>query len=87
MNTYPHLCQQVGLDCESCTEGTARHLEKVCKGVRGRMIGQLFAQIYTDPACAKMHTHFAAAYMKASVELPRKMAASAERHRAIAAVA
>lgn len=37
------------------------------------MIGQLFVQIYTDPACAKMHTHFATAYLAASVERPGAM--------------
>jgi hypothetical protein len=87
MHTYPRICHDVGLDCETCTEGAARNLSKICKGLKGKMIGQLFVQIYTDPACAKMHVHFAEAYMAASEEVPRKMAASAERHRAIAAVA
>jgi hypothetical protein len=71
MNTYPRICHEVGLDCETCTEATARSLAKVCKGLKGKLIGQLFVQIYTDPACSKMHVHFAAAYMTASVE--RKM--------------
>jgi len=39
------------------------------------MIGQLFVQIYSDPACSKMHAHFAEAYMAASVERPRVMSA------------
>jgi hypothetical protein len=68
MNTYPRICHEVGLDCKTCTEGTARNLAKVCKGLRGKMIGQLFVQIYTDPACAQMHGHFAEAYMAASIE-------------------
>lgn len=84
MNTYPRICSEVGLDCETCTEGTARNLAKVCKGLRGKMIGQLFVQIYTDPACARMHGHFAEAYIQASGE--RKMPMS-ERLLAIAAVA
>jgi hypothetical protein len=87
MDTYPRICHEVGLDCESCTESTARNLAKICKGLKGKMIGQLFVQIYTDPACAKMHVHFGEAYIEASEEVPRKMVASAERHRAIAAVA
>jgi hypothetical protein len=68
MNTYPRICQEVGLDCETCTEGTARHLAKVCKGLHGKMIGQMFVQIYSDPACSKMHGHFAEAYLGATVE-------------------
>ena len=84
MNTYPRICHEVGLDCETCTEGTARNLAKVCTGLRGKMIGQLFVQIYTDPACSKMHAHFAEAYMAASVERPRVMS---ERVVAMAAVA
>lgn len=39
------------------------------------MIGQLFVQIYTDPACARMHRHFAEAYVEA--ERPLAMAAVA----------
>jgi hypothetical protein len=77
MNTYPRICHEVGLDCESCAEGTARNLAKVCKGLRGKMIGQLFVQIYTDPACSRMHGHFAAAYIAASGERPLVMAAVA----------
>jgi hypothetical protein len=68
MNTYPRICSDSGLDCEVCTEGTARNLAKICKGLKGKMIGQLFVQIHTDPACAKMHSHFAQAYLAASIE-------------------
>ena len=84
MNTYPRICHEVGLDCETCTETTARNLAKVCKGLRGKMIGQLFVQIYSDPACSSMHGHFAEAYLAASGE--RKMPMS-EVSLAIAAVA
>ena len=84
MNTYPQICSEVGLDCETCTKGTARNLAKVCKGLRGKMIGQLFVQIYTDPACARMHGHFAEAYLAASEERRMPMP---ERPAAMAAVA
>ena len=77
MNTYPGICQEVGLDCETCTEGTARNLAKVCRGLRGKMIGQLFVQIHPDPACARMHAHFAEAYLAASAEVPLALAALA----------
>ena len=84
MNTYPEICHQVGLDCETCTEGTARNLAKICKGLRGKMVGQLFVQIYTDPACSKMHAHFAEAYLTASIE---RMPVVGERPLRMAAVA
>jgi len=78
MNTYPQICTEIGLDCNTCIEGTARNLAKVCKGLRGKMIGQMFVQIYTDPACSRMHAHFAVAYEDASSETrPRAMAAVA----------
>jgi hypothetical protein len=75
MNTYPRICHDVGLDCETCTESTARNLAKICKGLRGKSIGQMFVQIYTDPACARMHVHFSEEYMMASVERPGVMSA------------
>jgi len=84
MNTYPRICSEVGLDCETCTEGTARNLAKVCVGLKGKMIGQLFVQIYTDPACAGMHAHFEEAYLAASGERKPPMS---ERYLAVAAVA
>ena len=77
MNTYPEICAQVGLDCKACTEGTARNLAKVCKGLKGKIVGQMFVQIHTDPACSKMHGHFTNAYLEASMEPPLVMAALA----------
>lgn len=84
MDTYPGICHDVGLDCETCTESTARNLAKICKGLRGKLIGQMFVQIYTDPACSKMHAHFAAAYAAASIE---RMPPMSEHRLTIAAVA
>jgi hypothetical protein len=84
MTTYPGICHQVGLDCETCTETTARNLAKICKGLKGKMIGQLFVQIYSDPACSKMHEHFASAYLAAELRMPMATATS---RIAIAAVA
>jgi hypothetical protein len=60
---YPQLCFETGLTCEVCTEGTARHLARVCKGLRGKMIGQMFVTIHPHPACAPMHAHFAERYV------------------------
>jgi hypothetical protein len=76
-NTYPRLCFEVGLTCESCTTAAARQLAQCCKGLRGKMIGQLFVQLYPNPACAGMHGHFADAYREASSERPKILAAVA----------
>ena len=67
-NTYPALCYEVGLTCQSCTAETARQLAIACKGLRGKMVGQLFVQIHPHSACAPMHAHFAACYREASPE-------------------
>jgi hypothetical protein len=63
---YPRLCVEVGLDCETCVSGTARELASACKGLRGKMVGQMFVQLYPDPACSRMHAHFAEAYRVAN---------------------
>ena len=68
-NNYPRICSEVGLTCESCTRATARELAAVCKGLRGKAVGQLFVQIYPNSACAPMHSYFAAQYREASREL------------------
>ena len=68
MNTYPEMCREVGLDCQTCTDGTARNSAKICKGLKGTAIGQLFVQIHSDPACAAMHGHFVKAYLEASIK-------------------
>jgi hypothetical protein len=67
-NNYPALCHEVGLTCETCTAETARQLARVCQGLRGKMIGQLFVQIHPHSACAPMHAHFAECYREASQE-------------------
>ena len=68
-DTSPQICSEVGLVCESCIAGTARDLASVCKGLRGKMIGQLFVQIHPNSACAPMHKRFAARYREASQAL------------------
>lgn len=87
MNTYPGICHDVGLDCESCTGETAKNLAKVVKGLRGKMIGQMFVQIYTDPACSKMHAHFASSYLAAERPMEMKIPIGVERPMAMGAVA
>jgi hypothetical protein len=77
-NTYPRICLEVGLTCENCTATTARHLAAVCKGLRGKMIGQLFVQLHPHAACAPMHKQFAEHYHEASsAEIPGAMAIAA----------
>ena len=77
-DTYPHLCINVGLSCETCTTDSARHLASACHGLRGPAIRQLFVQIYPDPACSPMAVHFEQQYKKASVkEFPAPLMALA----------
>ncbi len=68
-DNLPQICSEVGLSCQECTAGTARQVASLCKGLRGKAIGQLFVQIYPNPACAPMHAHFAEAYQEASAEV------------------
>ena len=65
-NSYPNVCIEVGLTCEVCISSTAREVARVCKGLRGKMLGQMFVQLYPDPACSRMHAHFAQEYRDAS---------------------
>jgi len=63
--SYPRICLEVGLDCETCTSGTAIQVAAVCKGLSGKAIAQMFVQIYPSLACSGMHSHFAAHYNRA----------------------
>jgi len=85
-NNYPQICSEVGLTCESCTSSAARDLASICKGLRGKAVGQLFVQIYPNPACAPMHSHFVACYKEAAVEsapVPVKLPASIPERREV----
>jgi hypothetical protein len=64
---YPALCTTVGLACDTCVSDSARHVAAICKGMRGKMIVQLFVQLYPEPACARMSARFADSYRDASV--------------------
>jgi hypothetical protein len=78
---YPRICQEVGLTCKRCTEDTATSLAAVCKGLRAKAVTQLFHQIYPQPACASMSSHFGRAYRAASqveVRLPERLPARKE---------
>ena len=70
--SYPNACIEVGLTCEECTSNTARQVARVCKGLRGKMLGQMFVQLYPDPACAQAHSNFAQAYRDASPREPQR---------------
>jgi hypothetical protein len=81
--TYPALCLEVGLDCETCVRETATEAAKVCPGLKGKAIGQLFVLLYPNAACASAHHLFAHQYQSAPAELgekpvPRKPAGSAK---------
>jgi hypothetical protein len=64
-------CSETGLSCEACTSQTATELARTCKGLRGKMVAQLFVQLYPAPECARMHANFAAVYRKATVSETR----------------
>jgi len=69
-NNYPHLCREVGLSCIECTESVAAQTARLCTGLNGKRVGQLFVQIYPHPACAPMHANFEAAYRRAQRKGP-----------------
>jgi len=77
-DNIPQICSEVGLTCESCTAETARNLAAVCKGLPGKMVAQLFVQIYPNSACAPMHRSFASHYREASVALAETVTAPVE---------
>jgi hypothetical protein len=64
-------CNETGLSCQSCTSQTATELARTCKGLSGRMVTQLFVQLYPDPGCARMHANFGAEYRRVSGALVR----------------
>ena len=77
-DNIPQICSEVGLTCESCTAETARNLAAVCKGLPGKMVAQLFVQIYPNSACAPMHRRFAIHYQEASAALAETVAVPVE---------
>ena len=85
-SNLPQICTEVGLTCESCTAETARHVAAVCKGLRGKAIGQMFVQLYPNAACAPAHKLFAAHYESAS-ETPKRRDFMSVRPTVMAAVA
>jgi len=62
----PQSCYEVGLNCRDCSAENARELARLCVGLRGKAVSQLFLQVHSHPACAPMHAHFADAYREAS---------------------
>ena len=72
-DNIPQICSEVGLTCETCTAETARHVAAVCKGLPGKMIAQLFVQIYPNSACAPMHRRFAAHYQERPPRWPKRI--------------
>jgi len=70
---YPALCLEVGLDCATCVKGTATEAAKVCPGLKGKAIGQLFVLLYPNSACAAMHHCFSEEYQNAPGELSERV--------------
>lgn len=85
-DNLPQICTEVGLTCQSCTGETARQVAAICKGLRGKAIGQMFVQLYPNAACAPAHKLFAAHYESAS-ETPKRRDFMSVRQTVMAAVA
>ena len=68
-SNYPSVCFDLGMDCISCVRETARESAKVCPGLKGKAIGQIFVLLYPQAACAPMHQQFADEYLRAPGEL------------------
>jgi hypothetical protein len=68
-SNYPSVCFDLGMDCISCVQETARESAKVCPGLKGKAIGQIFVLLYPKAACAPMHQQFAVEYLRAPGEL------------------
>lgn len=62
-NNYPHLCREVGLGCRECVQQVAEQTARLCTGLRGKAIGQMFVNLYPNPACSSMHAEFEATYL------------------------
>jgi len=75
--TYPQLCREVGLSCQECIETVARQTSRLCTGLRGKAIGQLFVQLYPHPSCSPMHAQFEAVYLQAQRKGPGREIAGA----------
>ena len=86
--SYPNACRAVGLTCEECTSSAAREVARLCTGLRGKALGQMFVQLYPQPACSPMYSYFAQAYRAASSPEPQRIQPQHEtRLYAISAVA
>ena len=64
-NDPPALCVEVGLNCESCTQASARELAQACPELPGKLVKQLFVQIHAYSACTRMYGNFSRAYAAA----------------------
>jgi hypothetical protein len=73
---YPQMCYDMGKDCQSCVKDTAAEAAKVCPGLKGKALVQLFVLLYPNQGCAPMAKRFARDYRDTPEEvIPRKPAA------------
>ena len=69
-------CVELGLVCDECASRTAHQLAQSCKGLPGKLISQMFVQLYPQPECSRMCVRFAAAYRDASEVILKRPARS-----------
>ena len=86
-DTYPDLCLDVGKDCHSCVRTTALEAAKVCPGMKGKALGQLFVLLYPISGCAPMAKRFGQEYRNSPGELTPRKPIAAQGGRAKGAVA
>ena len=86
-DNYPALCLDVGKDCRSCVKDTASEAAKVCPGLKGKALGQLFVMLYPNSGCAPMAKRFAREYAESPALLGLRKPVTGERVRAKTAVA
>ncbi len=74
---HTQLCDEVGLDCTQCVRECAGHTARICGSLNGRLIGEIFGQIYHHAQCQQMSDLFARAYVEALVPRRKPVASAA----------
>ena len=89
MDAYnlPQLCRENGLSCQECTDTSAKNLARICNGLQGTAVNQIFAQMYPHKACAPMSTHFCESYDQTQSDAPARRTAMSAGVPSILAVA
>lgn len=66
VDLHPDYCVELGLECRSCTECSARQLANLCATLGGTRLESTFFRMYPAPGCAGMLTSFVQSYFEAT---------------------